>query len=153
MKFPLVFFRYVGTPPDGGVALGDDADPVGNITPDNVLCAPLRIDRPLNRLAIGYSGPMGATQLACDVWQYEEQPAKEGAGPGYWYKLTSSPITLTVNELTFIGVVGGQPPMAGQSESLNFFIQVADTGSPPDGTYRFAVTGDSGIGDPLFAGP
>lgn len=146
MRFPTTFIRYQGTAPAGGIALGSESDPDGPETnATNLLEAAQRLDRTINRLAIGYhfEGSDPAAELTCDVWQYANDT-------GYWYKLTSTPFTLYPDVMNYVGVVGGQPPTANADASLSFFVQVYDSGSPPDGTYTFQVSGDSGVGDPLF---
>ena len=148
MRFPCTFTRYVGSIPAGGIELGADEPPTpaaAAMPTDNTLEAILRIDLALNRLAIGYSytGDGPAIALTADVYQYAEDT-------NVWYRLTAVPITLTPGALNYIGVVGGQPPMVNQSSSLSFYILVNAGDTPPDGSYLFQVTGDSGVGDPLF---
>jgi hypothetical protein len=148
MRFPKTFLRYLGSVPAGSIALGADGAPSGVETnADNFYDTAQRIDRTINRLAIGYAyaGAGPAVAITCDVYQY-------ASDSGLWYRLTPTPFTLTEGALSYVGIVGGQPPQVGQDASLAFYIRPYTAVSAPNGAYTFQVTGDSGVGDPLFGG-
>lgn len=166
MRFPFTFYRYVGTKPAGAVTLGADGDPTGTGPKDgadNVAELLLRLDRPTNRIVIGYvSDATSPKALTVDVYLF----AKFGKMPpndlGEWVKVSSSAAPLAPGTLTYVGIPGGQPPVANPSSSLlqtanqdnseSIYLKVNAAGSDPDGKYTFFVTADTGTGGGISQG-
>ena len=103
MRFPAAFYRYIGALPAGGKALGSDTVPAAgsppNSTADNVL--PCRFQNingwPIQRIAVCYNGPVGASNLTARMYFYEDQTQA-------WYQVGPQ-VTMVPGTVSFFDVV------------------------------------------------
>lgn len=144
MRFKTKFSRWVGG--GGTPALGSDSAPTTAVpdplTQTNLLqSAPEEFQgEPAQRVAITYHGPALAPILPANAYLYEENSAR-------WYKLNSSPISLTAETVTFIDVPVAFEEAARKHGTLtspggdiSIQLVVADPGGTPNGEYVFTMS-------------
>jgi hypothetical protein len=152
MRFPHSFKRYVGKAPEGGKELGTDKAPTSETarvpTPDNVFESRVANIHgyPVQRLAVGYSGPKGAPELVVAVFVYDDTSER-------WYQ---SGIAQQIAEgtLSYFDVpllldnarTGGGEGLKSQG-ALEAMIVVEPNGGShklkaPEGTYIFIAGAD-----------
>ncbi len=145
MKFPASFTRYVGTVPEGGVALGADTLPTGRplATMDNLLASRFQNINgwPCHRVAVTYVGPAGAPTLSASMYFYEDTTET-------WY-LIGAPVTLTSGTVAFFDVIAilemanTEASLANATPgSISQLLIVSASGTIVDGAYLFAMAPD-----------
>lgn len=158
MRFPVKFTRYVGTVPTGGVALGSDTllvDSGSNpIKPtaktDNSLSSRIVSNNgwPLERvvLAAKYTGgmtPPGALNVT--MYVFEDSLNMYIPLPQSATTITPGPNTAPGNPVFFDAMsLIDFPHVTSDFQANNpgtaaFLCIVANNGSPPNGTYEFAL--------------
>jgi hypothetical protein len=158
MRFPKTFTRTINVA--GGIVLGSDSAPTGtpqSIVPKNncqLSAALCNVNGfPIQRVVVGYHGPVGALPLSAVLWCYDDET-------GVWYQVGSAkllqPEQLTWFDQPTIGAMGprGQADQSGQAQmfnpgSLDLCLVVSAAGADPDGTYTFALGMDisNALGD------
>lgn len=148
MKFPMTFTRYKGSVPAGAIALASDAIPTTPPNPatmSNLFTAPFvsKNGWPVCRIGIVYNPPSGSTNLAVDVYLYEENL-------GIWFRANAtSPIVLPPKVATYCDIpapIEPAPTTANLSSvgvgSLTALLIVTDPNAAPNGAHQFAVCAD-----------
>lgn len=155
MNFPMVFCRFVGGAPPGGVALGSDVAPTTLSLPlqadykraSNVFTARAHNTSgfPVQRVAIGiaYDGAGVPTSVPISSYIWDDKTAR-------WYKIqTVSAVTIDINSISWVDVPalldfpnvsanGGLAPVG----ALEIAIVAGLPATHPDGCYTFVVGAD-----------
>jgi len=150
MRFPCSFKRYVTTVPAGGKVLGADAVPTTAPTTsmDNVLFSRFANINgwPVHRVAILYTGPVGALNLPAQPYMWDDATQA-------WHAIGAA-ATLKPNVVTFVDVValldlphassaeGGVLEGPPNSGSIAQALVISSGGADPGGTYTFAMGPD-----------
>jgi len=148
MRFPTLFKRQVGGA-SADPLLGSDADPntltptISGLQQSNVHNSPFATMTgwPGHRLAIGYSGPMGALALPVSVFVFDEVVKR-------WFKVPQpAPVTLIKDEIRFLDILGLLNGVQSNTRSvsagaLEAYIKIDAAGADPDGVYTFIVGSD-----------
>ncbi len=145
MKFPAMFTRLKPAT-TGQITLGDDAVPAagtGPTTQNNVLSYQFNNINgwPVHRIAVLYSGPSAAIALKSNLYFYDEATKD-------WHRINATvDQLLTPNVVAWFDVVAlaeRAPTLSNAGEvqgNLTVMLNV-QTGSTPDGTYKFAMGAD-----------
>jgi hypothetical protein len=144
MMFPARFKRYLTAVPAGGIVLGTDVVPTGRApagTDNQLSCRFSNINGwPVQRIAVTYLGPAGASALTARMYFYED-------GSAAWYQIGAQ-VTMTSGTVSFFDVVAllDMPNVtanlaAATAGSVNQILIVDAVGST-SGMYQFAMGPD-----------
>lgn len=144
MKFPSAFTRYLGTIPAGGKQLGTDALPSGRpvSNQDNLLISRFSNVNgwPVQRVAVTYSGPSGASNLTARMYFYEDST-------GSWYQIGAQQtiVSGTVSFFDCVAILEMPNTLAKLQDATSGSLAqvlIVDAVGVVAGAYQFAMAPD-----------
>lgn len=145
MYFPGKFTRAVS----GNAFWPQDVLPTGALPANTDIALSIRprdlVGFPVHRLAVGYSGPAGASYLPADLYAWEGNSQQ-------WLKTHDGTKVLRPGRVNYFDLAGiAEPPvkisnldqgMAGGTDYVLIVTTPPNTITPANGTYTFAMAAD-----------